>query len=136
MSIQQRILRFLGYSPKPRVSLQVNQALIKSLQELASQDDHCREEIITNLLSIGLAQRQVDDQYLERWRLLSPREQQIAALVYQNFSNRQIAAHLAISPSTAKTHVRNILCKFEVHDRHQLRQVLADWDYHISPTLS
>jgi len=136
MSLRQRILRFLGYSPKPRVTFQADQALIKSLQELSPQDDHCREEIITNLLSLGLAQRQVDDQYLERWRLLSPREQQVAALVYQNFSNRQIAAHLAISPSTAKTHVRNILYKFELHDRRQLRQILADWDFHISPTLS
>ena len=130
MSLRQFIYRLLGYSPKPRLSFQANQALIKSLQELAAQNQRGSDEVAVDLLSLGLAQQQVDDERLRRWRLLSPREQEVAALVCLNYNTRQIAVQLSISPQTVKTHVRNILHKFELRSRKQLRRALDGWDFH------
>jgi non-specific serine/threonine protein kinase len=42
---------------------------------------------------------------------ITRREQEIAALVAEGLSNRQIAAQLVISPRTAEGHVQNILVK-------------------------
>jgi two-component system nitrate/nitrite response regulator NarP len=61
--------------------------------------------------------------------MLSPREQQVVALTCLNLTNRQIAAKLVITPETAKTHVRNILRKFNLHSKVELREALSDWDF-------
>jgi non-specific serine/threonine protein kinase len=52
--------------------------------------------------------------------LLTPREQEVAALIARGSTNRQIAATLVITPRTADTHVRNILTKLELHSRAQV----------------
>lgn len=129
MSLRQRILRALGYTPKPRLSFEVDQALIQSLQEIAAQEQRHRDEVAADLLSYALARYHLDDENKNRWRSLSPREQQIAALVCLNYSNPQIATHLMISPQTTKTHVRNILHKFGLRSKDQLRRALAGWDF-------
>jgi DNA-binding CsgD family transcriptional regulator len=46
-----------------------------------------------------------------------------------NYSNYQIASRLSLAPSTVKTHVRNILRKFGLNRRSDLRLVLAEWDF-------
>lgn len=63
------------------------------------------------------------------WRSLTPREQQIAAMICQHLSNRQIAQRLVVSPNTVKGHVHRVLSKFGVHSKAELRQALADWDF-------
>lgn len=49
--------------------------------------------------------------YRTDWEKLSYREQQVAALAAQNFTNRMIAGRLGISPETTKTHMGHILKK-------------------------
>jgi DNA-binding CsgD family transcriptional regulator len=51
---------------------------------------------------------------------LTPREGEIAALVAQGLTNRQVAAQLVISEHTAATHLRRILKKLDLHSRSQL----------------
>lgn len=63
------------------------------------------------------------------WRSLTPREQQIAVMICQHLSNRQIAQRLVVSPNTVKGHVHRVLTKFGVHSKAELRQALADWDF-------
>jgi len=63
------------------------------------------------------------------WRSLTPREQQIAAMICQHLRNRQIAQRLVVSPNTVKGHVHRVLTKFGVHSKAELRQTLADWDF-------
>ena len=130
MSIRQRIFRILGYTPKQQVSFQADQAMVHSLQEMAAQKQRVSDEVAADLLSLGLAQHHINGEHLEHWRLLSPREQQIAALVCLNYNNRQIGTYLSISPLTVKTHVRNILHKFELRNKKQLRRALDGWDFH------
>ena len=51
---------------------------------------------------------------------LTERERQVAALIAQGLSNKQIAAHLVISSRTAESHVRHILNKLGLDSRIQI----------------
>ena len=51
---------------------------------------------------------------------LSPREAQVAALVAEGLTNRQIAQRLFISERTAQNHVQHILTKLGFTTRSQI----------------
>ena len=57
---------------------------------------------------------------------LTRREQQIAVLIGDGLSNREIAARLVISQRTAETHVENILGKLGFSSRTQVARWVAD----------
>ena len=50
---------------------------------------------------------------------LSPREKEVLCLVAKGASNKEIAAHCYVSPTTAKAHLRRILEKLNVRNRAQ-----------------
>jgi DNA-binding CsgD family transcriptional regulator len=129
MTIWQRILRVLGYAPPSHLAFHADEELLQSLQTIAESEQRHTGEVASELLSSALAQRQVNDKLVAHWRFLSAREQQVAALTCLNFTNRQIAARLMVTPETAKTHVRNVLRKFDLHSKAELRRALADWDF-------
>lgn len=56
----------------------------------------------------------------QRFEDLTSRELEVARLVAQGLSNREIAQQLTISHRTVKTHVSNILSKLDLSDRTQL----------------
>jgi len=130
MSLWQHVLRLLGYrKTSDRLSFSVDVSLIRSLRDLAEQESRPEKELAAELLSYALAQRDVAEANLQRWRGLSEREQQVAALICLGFTNRQIAARLVISPETVKSHVSRVLLKFGLRTRAELRRTLADWDF-------
>jgi len=129
MSLLERLLKLFGYSRTPRLTFDMDQTLIQSVQTLAEQEKRAADEVAADLLTFALAQRRAADDNLDRWHSLTPREQQVAALACLNYTNRQIAAQLVISPETVKTHMRNTLRKFDLHSKAELRQILADWDF-------
>jgi len=51
---------------------------------------------------------------------LTPRERQIAALISEGLSNKQIASRLSIQQATVKNHVHNILAKLGVSHRDEV----------------
>ncbi|HVT95501.1 MAG TPA: response regulator transcription factor [Bryobacteraceae bacterium] len=51
---------------------------------------------------------------------LTPREQEVMALVEQGFKNREIAIELGIRPGTVKIHLKHIFEKTGVHGRYGL----------------
>ncbi|MFD3591100.1 response regulator [Nocardia sp. NPDC058640] len=51
---------------------------------------------------------------------LTTREREAVTLVAQGLSNDDIAAHMTISPHTAKTHINRAMAKLHVRDRAQL----------------
>ncbi|MEV4681608.1 LuxR C-terminal-related transcriptional regulator [Streptomyces kurssanovii] len=55
--------------------------------------------------------------------VLTPREREVAALVAQGLSNREVAERLVISKRTADTHVEHILTKLGVTSRAQIPTV-------------
>jgi DNA-binding CsgD family transcriptional regulator len=99
------------------------------LSQLAENTGASRQKVAEDLLKNALIDRQVAETHLERWRALTPRQQQVAALTCLNFTNRQIAARLGISPQTVKSHMRNLLHHFTLHSKEELRLALADWDF-------
>ncbi|KNX37692.1 response regulator [Luteipulveratus halotolerans] len=52
--------------------------------------------------------------------VLTPREREVVALVGQGLSNDEIADHMVISATTAKTHVSRAMTKVHARDRAQL----------------
>jgi len=56
----------------------------------------------------------------ERGNPLSPREREVAVLVGEGLTNRQIAARLYLSERTAQNHVQHILTKLDLLNRSQI----------------
>ena len=130
MSLWQRLLRTLRLDrTTDKLSFEVDMELMQSLQGLAKNEQRPQDEIAAELLSFAMDQRYAAEVHLERWHSLSPREQQVAALICLSYTNRQIANRLVISVETVKSHVRNVLYKFNLHSKAELRQTLSDWDF-------
>jgi DNA-binding CsgD family transcriptional regulator len=108
---------------------ELDQAAVQSLRILAERQHRKEEDLAADLLSFALAQHEITDIYLESWKRLSEREQQITALICLQYTNQQIANRLSISPHTVKSHVRNISHKFGLKTKADLRQALANWDF-------
>lgn len=50
-------------------------------------------------------------------RVLTQRQHQILRLIDEGLSNKQIAQHLSLGPSTVKNHVHDILDRLQVASR-------------------
>lgn len=109
------------------LELDATHATYLALVAARSQTTH--RQAAQDLLKNALVERQIAEEHLGHWRALTPRQQQVAALTCLNFTNRQIAARLNISPQTVKAHLRNLLYCFELHSKAELRQALEDWDF-------
>jgi len=113
----------------PEPSFRLEPALRAALLQLAEKEHRPPQELHADLLASALAQRQAHTDLVRRWQSLSPREQEVAALACRNYTNRQVAARLGVSPETIKTHVRNALVKFNLHGKSELRMAIGEWDF-------
>ena len=102
--------------------------LLRSVQTLSAREGYPPDEMVLVLLEQAVSDRRRLDHAHRSWESLSTRERQVTALVCEGLTGRQIAARLVLSPETIKTHVRNILRKFNISSRRELRRLLADWD--------
>jgi DNA-binding CsgD family transcriptional regulator len=126
----EHLLRWLGFLPgNDSLRFELEQPYDELLHILADVEQRPAEELAADLLMGALAERHHAELNLARWRMLSPREQEVAALICLNYTNKEIAARLRLSPETVKTHVRNLLGKFRLRSRAQLREALSDWDF-------
>lgn len=57
--------------------------------------------------------------------VLSTRESDVLKLLARGYADKEVAAKLAIAPSTVDTHIRSIYRKFSVHSRSQLRRLMG-----------
>jgi DNA-binding CsgD family transcriptional regulator len=129
MTLLDRLLDKLGLRRLERRRFTLEGQLVAYLQELADHEQRPAAEVAGELLVSGAAQRDQAQEIYQRWLSLSVREQEVAALVCLGYTNRQIGNRLIISPQTAKSHVRNILYKFDLHSKEELRMLLANWDF-------
>jgi DNA-binding NarL/FixJ family response regulator len=125
--LEQLLGRFKGR--KTRRTFRVDAELVSLVEQLAEQKRLPADEVASDLLQSALARAHTADASWQHWNALSGREQQVAALSCLGYTNRQIAAQLSISAETVKTHMRNVLVKFDLHGKAELRLVLADWDF-------
>lgn len=131
MNLWKRLLKLFGEETgqQQQRTFALNARLEQSLRQLADQEQRPPGEILQALIEAGLQHRRQNEETWQCWKLLTPREQEVAALVCLGYTNRQIAVRLGVAPETIKTHVRNLLVKFNLHQRNQLRERLAGWDF-------
>lgn len=130
MSLWKRVLSLFGLRPDVdlRDEKQV-QSFRTLISEFAEEEQRPEDEIHADLLATVIAQRQSVRDLWDRWRALSPREQQVAALICRGYTNNEIAVRLGIAPTTVKTHNKNILTKYHFHSKEELRIALETWDF-------
>ncbi|MFL6142716.1 MAG: response regulator [Labedaea sp.] len=94
--------------------------LLRALRVVSAGEALLAPTVTRRLISDFVArpeQRRLDTSVLTE---LTDREREVLALVAGGLSNDEIAAHLVISPATARTHVSRILTKLGARDRAQL----------------
>ena len=130
MSIWRKLLSLVGLRPTsaPR-KYGLSESMQVTLTTLSQHDGRPEEELIQDLLAAGLTSYYSSDELWKKWDFLSPREKQVAGFVCLGYTNKEIAQQLSISPETVKTHVRNVLIKFNLGSRSELRLSLHDWDF-------
>ena len=130
MSIWRRLLSLIGLRPIPAPrKFQVSESMQLTLTTLAQHEGRPEDELLQELVAAGLTQYYESEDLWGKWRSLTPREQDVAALACLGFTNREIAARLSIAPDTVKSRLQNVLRKFSIHKRTDLRVMLADWDF-------
>ena len=73
--------------------------------------------LLGQLLRELIEQRREEDDAVGRFARLSARERDVLRLLTQGEDHHQIAGKLYVSPSTARTHIQNVISKLGVHSR-------------------
>ncbi|GGX07456.1 DNA-binding response regulator [Streptomyces chryseus] len=87
---------------------------------IAARGDALLSPSVTRRLITEFAARPPDRRTAPGFETLTRRECEVAALVAHGLTNEEIAAHMVISPFTAKTHVSRAMTKLGARDRAQL----------------
>ncbi len=130
----EKVLRNLRKRSSKDLRFHPDLKLARKLQVMAEYEGRPAEQLAADLILYAFEHRVEAEEKLRPWRELTPREREVVALVCQGpggkpMSNRQIAEQLCISPETVKVHIRNVLHKFNLRSKIELRQALADWDF-------
>jgi DNA-binding CsgD family transcriptional regulator len=100
------------------------QALALTVEAGASWDS---ARIRGRLRRLGIRRRVVSaEPPRSGWDALTPAERQVAQLVTQGNTNREIAEQLFVSPHTVNTHLRHVFDKMAVRSRVELTRAVAD----------
>lgn len=102
---------------------------IEYLCDLAGNEGRRPEELAREMLNHSIKRFRQQEQNWTRWQRLSPREQQVCALICQNLTTPQIARRLGIAANTVDTHADNALKKFGAANRTVLRSRLFGWEF-------
>lgn len=94
--------------------------LLHGIRVIAAGEALLAPKITRRLIAHFTAAHATHQAAEDRLKALTTREREVLALVGQGLSNDEIAAHLTLSPATARTHVSRILTKLRARDRAQL----------------
>jgi DNA-binding NarL/FixJ family response regulator len=123
-------LFFSGKRSSPSLKISADADVLTMLQELTKGQEFSAEELAATLLKQAVIEHyQIKSENMQHWEELSPRQKEVAALACLDYTNAEIAEKLDIALATVKTHMREILRKFDVRGRHQLRFMLRRWDF-------
>ena len=129
MSFLKHLLEALGLMPPATIrEFHLDEELRARLYDLADLEQRPVGEVASDLLVQALDSRRVDGAVF-LWDQLTPRQQEVAALICLGYTNQQIASQLSISPETVKSHIRAVLKRFKVRSKVQLRRDLSHWDF-------
>jgi DNA-binding NarL/FixJ family response regulator len=127
MSALRRLL--LDYGLLPQQFLRLDAELFALLEKVAAAQQRSVHDVAVDALytAVYAAHAQVGND--RRWHELTPRQQQVAALVCLGYTNEAIARQLVISVNTVRSHVRHVLDKYAVASKAELRIILSAWDF-------
>jgi len=129
MSIKHFFLKLIGKRPKKHPAghriYQTSESLQLFVSSVAQREGLPEDEFTSDLVAAGLVQHLGRADYAPKWQTLTSREKEIAKLIQHGLTNRQIAGQLSLSTHTVNSHVQNILRKFELNDKSDLRYILA-----------
>lgn len=130
MSIWKLICYWIGLrsDPGPRY-YRLSDSMQVTLKTLSKHEGLPEQKLAQNLIAAGLSEYYSTDELMQKWETLSPRERDVAALACLGYSNQEIADRLVITKGTVKTHITNILRKFQLASRYELRNLLSHWDF-------
>ena len=114
----------------PNLLLHARGDVLAMLNEMANEQGIRLEELAMRYVEKETIKNyQSTNDNVKNWESLSERQQEVAALACLGFANAEIAEKLDIALETVKTHMKEILRKFNVRGRHQLRYILRKWDF-------
>lgn len=113
----------------PGQIIRLDAHLFALLEGVAAEQQRPVQELVIAALYAAVQTNHAQATYDRLWTELTPREQQVAALVCLGYTNHEIAHGLTISINTVRSHVRNVLDKFQVPSKSDLRLILADWNF-------
>lgn len=125
----QRILRAIHAWLWPNSSHDFDVDTLEALRVVAEIERTTPQAVAGQLLEDALRRHELREMGLALWQSLSPREQEVTALICLQYTNRQIASRLHISPETVKTHVAHVLIKLNLPNRTALRDALSGLDF-------
>ena len=130
MSIFQRIQRlWTGLRRNKTYTYTLDESLPRLLTDLAVQENRTTEEVQADVLAVGLTQVHKSKELMRLWDTLSRREQDVTAWACLGYTNRQIAARLGLSTDTVKSYLQNVMHRFGLHSKTDLRVIFADLDF-------
>jgi DNA-binding NarL/FixJ family response regulator len=91
--------------------------LIAAIHTVAAGDSLLSPSVTKRVITEMAKAPRRDDRTRERLDVLTPREQEVLALIGRGLSNGEIATELVVEESTVKTHVKRILQKLQLRDR-------------------
>ncbi len=104
----------------------VNAELSTRLRRAARSRARSPETLVNDFLERGLEQETLRVHAEHALASLTPREQDVTWLAARGQTNRQIADALVISSETVKSHVHNVLVKFGLRSKSDLRLLMLD----------
>lgn len=113
----------------PAQFIRLDAELFTLLEDMAAEQNRSVRALVIDTLYATVYARHAQTKNDHRWTELTPREQQVAALACLGYTNQEIAGQLVISINTVRSHMRNILDKYHVTSKAELRIILANWDF-------
>ena len=126
--MHRKFRELLGIHQDPVAMVQLRPELLTAVTEIAVQNGRTIGDITNELIQHALYHHHVAERSLQTWQQLTQREREITALIWLGLTNPQIAERLSISPNTVKTHIKNILHKFNAHSKKGLADMLSGLD--------
>jgi DNA-binding CsgD family transcriptional regulator len=128
MSIKNFLLKLIGKRPKPTTGhriYQISDSLQVTLSSIAKREGLPEDVFTADIVAAGLVQHLGSYDFAPKWQTLTKREKEVARLIRLGLTNREIAEGLSVSTETINSHVQNILRKFDLRDKAELRHILA-----------
>lgn len=123
------LLERLGLISSQR-SFYLDADTLHSIERLAVLEERPREEVVEELIELGLSHRWAVDERWQLWNRLTEREREVLALACLGYTNKEIGRRLGIKSATVKSHLYKIYKASELITRKSdLRVVFADWDF-------